>query len=172
MHPTSYKSMENFRNTFLMNCIKLKILDVGSFNVNGCYRPLFSSPNYIGMWEYVGMDVTAGPNVDLVVVDPYHWSELEKESFNVVISGQALEHIEFPWLTMVEIQRVMKPNGICCIICPSTGPVHRYPLDCWRIQPDGIVALARWAKLDIISISIPFQSEWSDIVFIGKKGSP
>lgn len=167
MHDTSYKSMEAFRNNFLGKRTNenLSILDVGSFDVNGSYKPLFKFPS----WKYVGLDITKGPNVDIVISDLYNWKEVATESFDVVVSGQALEHIEFIWLTMCEIQRVMKRNALCCLICPSTGPVHKYPIDCWRIQEDGMRALVKWSKLEIISISTPFRGEWSDIVFIGRK---
>jgi SAM-dependent methyltransferase len=167
MHPTSYKSMEIFRDTYLINQTskKLKILDVGSYNVNGSYKPIFDFPN----WQYTGLDISSGPNVDIIISDLYNWSEIATDYFDVVISGQALEHIEFIWLTMTEIKRVMKPGGFCCIICPSQGQIHKYPIDCWRILPDGMSALAKWAKLEVKYIAIPFQSEWSDVVFIGKK---
>ena len=53
---------------------------MGSYNVNGTYRPLFRAPNY----HYVGADVDAGPNVDLVLRSPYRWDEVATESFDVV----------------------------------------------------------------------------------------
>jgi hypothetical protein len=33
-----------------------------------------------------------------------------------VVSGQAFEHIEFIWLTILEIARVLKTNGLAVII--------------------------------------------------------
>ncbi|MEM1725222.1 MAG: methyltransferase domain-containing protein, partial [Thermoplasmata archaeon] len=42
-----------------------------------------------------------------VVKDPYNWIEIEDSSVDVVISGQAFEHIEYPWLTIKEIYRVL-----------------------------------------------------------------
>ena len=38
------------------------VLDVGSYDVNGTYRPLFPAG-----WDYLGVDIEKGPNVDLVV---------------------------------------------------------------------------------------------------------
>lgn len=31
--------------------------------------------------------------------NPYDWQEIETDSFDLVISGQAFEHIEFFWIT-------------------------------------------------------------------------
>ncbi len=134
MHDSSLTKMRGFVAAYLAEFVHapLVILDIGSQAVEGMqtYRSLFSSP----AWSYRGLDVTAGANVDVVLNDPYQWHEVESETADVVVSGQALEHIEFPWETMREIARVLKPGGVACII-------HRYPLDCWRIYPDGCYEL-------------------------------
>ena len=124
----------------------LRVLDVGSAGVNGTYRELFQFPGA----SYTGLDIAPGPNVDVVPVDPYAWDELADQSFDVVISGQALEHVEFPWLTMGQIARKLRVGGNALIIVPSRGPEHRYPVDCYRYYPDGLKALARWAGLSVI----------------------
>ena len=124
---------------------ELSILDVGSYDVNGTFRPVFAAPT----WQYRGLDISAGPNVDIVAPDPYDWSkEVPSNSVDVVISGSAFEHIEFFWLTTQEIGRVLKPGGLFCLIVPSAGPEHRYPVDCWRFYRDGLVAIAKYAGLE------------------------
>jgi SAM-dependent methyltransferase len=139
-----------FRNRYLekKENEQLLILDVGSLDVNGTYREYFQSP----FWTYRGMDMSAGPNVEIVLRDPYNWQQVRSGSADVVVSGQAFEHIEFFWLTMLEITRVLKPGGLCCLIAPSGGPEHRYPVDCWRFYPDGFAALARFASLTVLEI--------------------
>lgn len=59
--------------------------------VNGSYRTLFNNPK----WNYVGCDLEEGSNVDIVLNDPYDWKNIESNSYDVVISGQAFEHIEY-----------------------------------------------------------------------------
>ncbi len=151
MHRSSLDKMLAFRDTYLTGREKepLNILDVGSLDVSGgAYRGYFdSSP-----WTYRGVDMSAGKNVDIVLHDPYNWREVRSGSADVVISGQAFEHIEFFWLTMLEIARVLKPGGLCCLIAPSSGPEHRYPVDCWRFYRDGFAALARFASLKVLEI--------------------
>ncbi|MCX6330984.1 MAG: hypothetical protein NTZ85_15895, partial [Bacteroidia bacterium] len=48
-----------------------------------------------------------------------------------------LEHVEAPWKWIKEVERVTKNGGIVCIITPFSVDEHRYPVDCWRILPDG-----------------------------------
>lgn len=172
MHISSLKKMEAFLTKY---CDKItgSVLDFGSRDVNGSYRSLFPSPN----WKYVGLDLEPGKNVDLVVADPHSWDELADETFELVISGQALEHCEFFWQTFSEIARVLKPSGICCIIAPSAGPEHRYPVDCWRFFPDGMRALCKYTDmicLETFTDSEPGQYEdwsglWRDTVLVACK---
>jgi len=123
---------------------KVKVLDVGSYDVNGSYKEYFSSDKY----QYVGLDMAEGPNVDIALENPYDWSEVETDSYDIVISGQAFEHVEFFWLTMAEMARVLKKDGLMCIIAPNGFEEHRYPVDCYRFFTDGMVALARYVNLE------------------------
>jgi SAM-dependent methyltransferase len=134
VHHSSLVKMTGFRDRYLSKRAKepLRILDVGSQDVNGSYRQIFSDPP----WAYTGLDMAAGNNVDIVLRTPYVWHEVVSESADVVISGQAFEHIQYFWITMLEIARALKVGGICCILAPSSGPEHRYPVDCWRFYPD------------------------------------
>jgi SAM-dependent methyltransferase len=95
----------------------------------------------------------------------------------VLISGQAFEHIEFFWLTMLEIARVLKPGGICCLIAPSGGFEHKYPVDCWRFYPDGFLALSRFAGFTTLECFYRTESSdysddsnlWQDTVLVAQK---
>ncbi len=153
----------------------LSIMDLGSMAIGGSYRSIFDDP----AWTYTGVDLAPGENVDLVLSDPYNWLEIETGSFDVVISGQAFEHIEFFWKTMQEICRVLKPGGLCCIIAPSSGPEHKYPVDCWRFYPDGFRALAKYVGLETLEVDTEWNPgeyedgshEWKDTFFVGRKPS-
>lgn len=126
-----------------------KVLDVGSYDVNGCYKTFFSDEKYV----YTGLDMSSGPNVDLVPKNPYNWVELPDNAFDIVISGQALEHIEFFWVTVAEMTRVLKKGGLLCIIAPRGFERHRYPVDCYRFDADGMLALARYCNLEPLHVS-------------------
>lgn len=176
MHQSSLNNMLWFKRKYLggREKEKLFIIDLGSLDVNGSYRSLFNETG----WKYFGMDMSPGKNVDIVLDDPYDWKEIQSNSADVLISGQAFEHIEFFWITMLEIERVLRPGGICCIIAPSGGPEHRYPVDCWRFYHDGFAALARFARLELkeavtnrkTDISYTDSSNiWQDTIVVYRK---
>jgi SAM-dependent methyltransferase len=160
VHQSSYDKMMRFRSLFLDQGLKspLVIYDLGSQDINGTYRPIFSNPN----WRYMGIDTVSGKNVDIVLHNPYVFRELRSNSADVIISGQAFEHIEYFWVTMLEIVRVLKPGGICCILAPSSGPEHRYPCDCWRFYSDGMQALAFFAQMEVLEAS----TQWDDLGYV------
>jgi len=175
MHESSYQKMEGFRRRYLWGreAEALRIYDLGSQDVNGSYRPLFSEP----AWRYAGLDMTDGKNVDVVLRTPYAWQEVAGGSADVVISGQAFEHIQYFWITMLEVARVLKPGGICCILAPSSGPEHRYPTDCWRFYPDGMTSLAHFAQLEVIEATTQWEDKgyadgsdwWHDSMLVCRK---
>ena len=177
MHQSSFENMRAFRERYLRGRERepLKIIDLGSCDINGSYRPLFNEPK----WSYQGVDLEKGPNVDIVLQNPYLFSGIESNSVDVLISGQAFEHIEFFWITMLEIARVLKPGGLCCVIAPSGGYEHRYPVDCWRFYRDGFRALARFSHLQTKEIYTMTEidckgftdesRQWRDTVMICEK---
>jgi SAM-dependent methyltransferase len=127
---------------------KIKILDVGSGDVNGTYKQLFSNP----IFDYTGLDVVSGSNVDITLPNPYDWSGIPTETYDVVICGQVFEHAEFFWLTMVEMARVLRQGGLLCLVVPCTYGFHRHPVDCYRFNADSMVGLARYVGLTILHV--------------------
>ena len=177
MHKSSYLNMQNFANQYLDKTRKTVIADIGSQAVQtdslSSYKPLFECAN----WTYIGCDVVPGNNVDRVFNSIYSWNELKSASVDVIVSGQAFEHIEYFWITMSEIARVLKEGGYCCLIAPSAGFRHRYPVDCWRLYEDGFRALAKYVNMDVIQVftqrnrfdSAEYDSVWNDSVLIARK---
>jgi hypothetical protein len=39
---------------------------------------------------------------------------------------------------------------VACIIAPHRAIVHRYPVDCWRFNADGFIALAKYNRLSLL----------------------
>lgn len=165
MHQTSVDKMKMFKDGYLDVGEKLSVLDIGSLDINGTYKFIFNEVN----WEYKGADIEIGPNVDIVLESMYKWNNIDDESFDVIISGQTFEHIEFFWLTMEEINRILKPGGHCCLIAPSKGEYHGYPLDCYRFSADGFRALAKYVNFDVLHCLTDTVSHWGDTCLITKK---
>lgn len=170
MHQTSLDKMKAFVEEYLegFEDTELIIIDVRakSYLNNPTYRLFFNKPK----WKYLELDLEASDNVDIVVSDPYNWKEVPSDFADVIVSGQAFEHIEFPWLTIKEIFRVLKPGGICCIIAPSSEAEHKCPHDCWRFYPDGMKALGKWAGFKVVEIFTDWGlGEWQDTFAVFQK---
>ena len=150
MHGTSYNGISSLIDIFLDKKKHYNIIDVGSFDVNGTYRPIFQdNPN----WTYFGVDIVAGKNVDKVIL-PYNW-DIPDESYDLVLSGQCLEHVEMPWLWITEIYRICKKDGLIILTAPWNFFIHKHPVDCWRILPDGMtVLLTKVINTTILHLSI------------------
>lgn len=171
MHESSLRHMRRLVDTYLKESSSLTIADLGAMDINGCYRSLFERPN----WRYIGIDLSPGPNVDCVLNSPYRLP-FANNSIDLFISGQAFEHIEFFWLTWLEMARIVKPGGLIFLIAPSRGPQHRYPVDCWRFYPDGFAALAKYAAMDLLEVHTdwepngdPDSALWGDTVGVFRK---
>ncbi|MBT4223137.1 MAG: class I SAM-dependent methyltransferase [Opitutae bacterium] len=176
MHQLCYEIMERFCKIHLAEFQgrPMRILDVGSQDVNGTFKPLFEREG----WTYIGLDIDSGLNVDFIPHEPYYWDELNACSFDVVISGQAFEHTEFFWLTMLEISRVLKDSGLCCLISPSSGFEHRYPVDCYRFYRDGMAAIGKYGGMEVLEASTLFNPDreyadgshfWKDSALMARK---
>jgi len=155
MHDTSYALMAKLRSEVAPGS---RVLDVGGADVNGSYRPLFDD------CAYTSLDFK---NADILVTG-HEWP-IEDGSFDAVISGQTLEHDPLFWVTVQNMERVLRPGGPLILIVPSAGPVHRHPVDCWRFYPDSIDAMARWAGLDVVAKSWNHDSPWHDLGAVLRK---
>lgn len=152
MHENSYNLMKKFVEKYKVK--NKKVLDVGSLDVNGTYRDLFTN--------YTGLDIAPGKNVDIVSKNSYEYPPKDN-SFEVVISGNTIEHIEDAQKWIKEIARIT--SDLVCIITPWNLEVHRYPIDCWRILPDGMEFLFKLAELKTLECYI----EGIDTIGIARK---
>ena len=140
MHDTAMVFGSHFFSTYLKGATGLKIVDIGTQDINGTLRTVAPQNN-----TYVGVDFVEGKGVDLILTDPYVLP-FESSSIDVIVSSSCYEHTDFFWLSFNEALRVLKPAGLLYINAPSNGPYHRYPVDCWRFYPDSGVALQNWGN--------------------------
>lgn len=139
MHHSAYINAEKFYHKYCeKNIENKKILDVGSYDVNGTMKPIFEKG------QYVGLDMEEGPNVDIVGVS--HDIPFKEEEFDIVISSSCFEHDDMFWISFQEMCRVLKPGGYMYIQAPSNGPYHGWPGDNWRFYIDSWKALEKWGK--------------------------
>lgn len=139
MHVTAEQNARRFFDTYVNNK-NGDFLEIGSYLSSFNIRSL--APNGS---NYVGVDLGAGPGVDVVLDDPYKLP-FDDNSFDFVVSSSCFEHSEFFWLTYMEVMRVLKPSGLFYLNAPSNGDFHRFPVDCWRFFPDSGNALSNWSR--------------------------
>lgn len=122
MQPKVYEYVESH-----IAKLKGKVLDIGSFDVNGSLKPLFK--------DYTGIDMREGKNVDIVASS--HDLPFKNNTFDVVTCVETLEHDSNPFKTLQEAHRVLKKGG-WLVMCASgiTFPKHDYPSDYWRFTSD------------------------------------
>jgi SAM-dependent methyltransferase len=163
MHPSSYENMQRCLSWYPLEK-PARVVDIGGAEVNGSYRELFSHAG-----EFLCIDMTFGPGVDVVLEDPYKLP-FPDNSLDIVVSGQMLEHCPQFWRLFTEIERVLKPEGLVFMIAPSAGPIHRYPVDCYRFYPDSYVALSEWSGLRLVHSWHDNRGPWRDLVGVFQKG--
>lgn len=65
--------------------------------------------------------------------------------------------------------RVTSPDGLIVVITPSAGPVHRYPVDCYRFNLDSMDALARLAGVHLVDAWRSDFGPFCDVVGVFRK---
>lgn len=84
--------------------------------------------------DYVGLDILAGPNVD-VVGDAHELSRLMGgRKFVAIFSTSVFEHLLMPWKVALEMNKVLEPGGIIYTSTHHTWPLHEEPWDFWRFS--------------------------------------
>lgn len=109
-----------------------RIIDVGSFNVNGSARDAIV--NYHPE-QYIGTDIVPGFCVDIVLDAENLLDVFQPESFDIVISTEMLEHCGDWRLIIHNMKALVKKGGSILITTRSKGfPYHEWPIDHWRFE--------------------------------------
>ena len=108
------------------------ILEIGSYQVEkqgglANLRGLF--PDSL----YQGLDMRAGPGVDLVA-NVEELPHLDR-SVGTVLALSTFEHVRHFWRGFAEIRRVLRPHGALLVSMPFYFQIHNHPSDYWRFTP-------------------------------------
>lgn len=176
MHPSSIANMRKVRSNYLQyltNITNPKVCDVGGLHnqPEKSYLRIFEDIPGI---DWAVCDIVSHPSVHHVMPGPYTLP-FPDETFDLVVSGQMLEHCSNPFKSVAEMARVLRIGCRMAIIVPSAGRRHDAQ-DGWRFMDDafkfitedigGIEIIADWIQKDAPDDR---SRHWQDHVFVGEK---
>jgi hypothetical protein len=128
------------------NLYGAKVLEVGSYDVNGSVRGHIES---LCPAAYVGLDMREGPGVD-IMWNCEHLDELGIEC-DLLVSTEMLEHAQNWRECMTQMVQVVAPGGLLLITTVSPGfPYHDFPGDYWRYPLDDLKQIVETLGLEIV----------------------
>jgi 2-polyprenyl-3-methyl-5-hydroxy-6-metoxy-1,4-benzoquinol methylase len=91
--------------------------------------------------EFLGTDIEAGPDVD-VVADLHRLTDVVgRERFDVILSCSTFEHLKYPTLAAHELMKALKVGGLIYIQTHQSFPLHGYPNDYFRFSQEALASL-------------------------------
>lgn len=163
MHESAYN--------FVKSCVTqpyLRVLEIGSYDVNGSVRGLFPRA------EYVGLDIRGGPGVDRV----WDGETLPPDltcAFDCVVSTETLEHAANPEAVVQAMIQALVPSGD--LIVTAASP-ERTPHGCdggpvvpahEHYQGIGLVALKQWTETPCHILSALHLPTIGDVYLFARK---
>ncbi len=88
-----------------------------------------------------------------IVADGHDMHMVKDNSYDIVLCLNTLEHCENPQKVLLEIHRVLKPNGKLIMSTPFMTPIHTYPQDYWRFTDTALRKMLSDAGFGKISIT-------------------
>lgn len=122
-----------------------RVLEIGGRELASSASALFREPRF----TYADLDLEASDIPNLIVADITDCRDsVPDESFDLVVSSDAFEHINRPWLAAAEIARILRPGGLAITATVFSGRNRPLPIDYWRYSPECLEFL--FADLDCL----------------------
>ncbi len=121
----------------LLPSVEGPIVEIGS-------RDYGSTENFRELYPgnaFVGVDLEAGPGVDMVADLTEGVGSLPESHFGLAICCSVLEHTPRPWIMAQNITRIVREHGWLYIAVPWVWRYHAYPDDYFRFSFRGVAAL-------------------------------
>jgi SAM-dependent methyltransferase len=123
---------------------RIRVLEIGPDGYPSTYRKIIGGDDI----EWETADIFHGDKITYLVKDGCTFP-IPDNTFDIVLSGQVIEHVKKPWIWMKEAARICKKGGKVITIAPVSWTYHEQPVDCWRIYPEGMRALYENSGLEI-----------------------
>lgn len=145
----------------------VRVIEIGSRNINGTVR---------GLWPaaaYLGLDITAGPAVD-VVADAATW--LPEGLCDVVVCCEVLEHAA-EWREILRnAARWLAPHGHMIVTCAAPNRAPHSAVDGGRVRPGehyaGISAEGLRDELAGLFAAVSVQHVGEDVQAVSRNPLP
>tara|TARA_B100001093_G_scaffold519641_1_gene609609 strand:+ start:1344 stop:2375 length:1032 start_codon:yes stop_codon:yes gene_type:complete len=123
---------ENIYSNFISKIKKkknLKILDLG-----GRDRSKIDRSETYGDNDVTVLDIIDSENVD-IVGDAHNLSSyFEPDYFDAIVSSSVFEHLHSPWKVVLEMNKILKKNGLIFISTHQSVGIHDQPWDYFRFS--------------------------------------
>lgn len=124
------------------------VIEVGSLDINGSLRPVVQS---FAPSRYIGVDIQAGRGVDQICRVEDLIATFGRDSFDLVICTELLEHVTDWSVVIHNLKEIVKPGGTLLITTRSLGfGYHGYPYDFWRYEISDMKVI--FSDFDITSL--------------------
>ena len=117
---------------------------------NKPYEHLFICDKYIGVDVYESGHGNENKKVDIFYDG--HVLPFDSERFDIILSTQVLEHVQYFDDVFAELVRVLKKNGIFIITVPLASEEHEKPYDFRRFTSFGIKSLFDRYNLELLEL--------------------
>ena len=123
-----------------------KVLEIGPDAVPSTYQRAVGDTSIA--WHTI--DLQKDPSLTYCASSEYEFP-LESGTYDIVLSGQVIEHVRQIWVWIRELARVCKEGGLVVTVNPVSWPYHDSPgvPDCWRAFPEGMRTLYEYASLRV-----------------------
>jgi SAM-dependent methyltransferase len=134
------RDVEYFRHCHGRGLVRGPFLDVGSMKVNEGIENLRDLALSLGVERALGCDFAAGPGVDVIADFSRPAADFRRDwshgRFATVAIFNVLEHTFDPVTVLDNALSLVEPGGTLLAVIPSIWPIHNFPVDCLRFNPD------------------------------------
>jgi hypothetical protein len=143
MHANSILIFEKYAKKYFQP--SMKVLEIGPNKFPSTYQSIINDKSIT--WDT--LDIYNSSDLTYCTVDEYQYP-IPDNYYDIVLSGNVLEHVRKIWVWIKELARVCKNGGTVISIAPLFLEYHAHPVDCWRVFPEGMKALYEEGNLEMI----------------------